>query len=177
MSKEELQQITDHIRATLKAEETKLIKARHDKKRANIRLLLRNYRNIVRHVEYTEYEPHKFAKRDDLLKEILELMDGGDTSKFELNSLLESSVKSRMLLDHIDNMLDVYRWTCETSDKPEDERRERIIYARYIADKPQTIEEIAQAENIDTRTVYRDIDAACEVLTVLFFGVFGLQFL
>ena len=36
-------------------------------------------------------------------------------------------------------------------------------------------QDIADAEHIETRTVSRDIDAAAEILTPLFFGVDGIK--
>ncbi|MCL1988114.1 MAG: hypothetical protein FWG64_09125 [Firmicutes bacterium] len=176
MSKEELQQITDHIRTTLKAEESKLIKARHNKKRANIRLLLSKYRDITRHAKNTEYESSQMPS-DTAIKELLEMIETAEY-KFRIESLFDSVIKTQALINHMDKMLAIYKQTCEISDKPETMRQYRIIHALYIADKPKpTIEELAQQEFISPPTVYRDIDTACENLAVLFFGVFGLQFL
>ena len=38
-------------------------------------------------------------------------------------------------------------------------------------DEPIPVSEIAERENIDTRTVYKDLDAACEKMSALLFGI------
>lgn len=75
------------------------------------------------------------------------------------------------MLNHIDAMLRTYEIICLTSKKPEEQRRYRVLEAMYIKEEPEHVEDIADRENIDVRTVYRDLDAACEKLSALLFGI------
>jgi predicted DNA-binding transcriptional regulator YafY len=57
------------------------------------------------------------------------------------------------------------------SKKPETQRRFRVVSALYLDPDPKTVQEIAEVENIDLRTVYKDVDAVADDLTPLIFGV------
>jgi len=171
-----MKEISDYIISTLREEEESLVQNRYDRKRANIKLLLRNYRDIVKYVDKAAYEASELD--DDLtLQDILELMGGSRRESFRVESIRENVATARIIVDHMDRMLEVYRLSCEASDKEEDRRRYRVLCAMYIDEAKKTPEEIAQEEIVDKRTVYRDIDAAAETLAVLFFGLNGLRFL
>jgi hypothetical protein len=138
--------------------------------------LLRKYREIVRHVEQTVYEA--IHVEDDLsLQELLDLMRNDCRESFRVESLRNSAAKGRLLVNHMDKMLETYKESCERSEREDDKRRYRIINNMFIAPEAKTADEIALEEHIDKSTVYRDIDAAAERLAVLFFGVYGLKFL
>ena len=171
-----LNQITVFIIDTLREEESKLIKVRHDRKRANIRLLLRKYREIVKHVDEAVFQAAQ-VDNDVKLHELIEMMGGGRHESFHLDSMRENVATARLLVDHMNRMLETYRLTCENSSREEDRRRYRVLYHMYISPEPKTPEEIAEEEYVDKSTVYRDIDAAADRLAVLFFGVYGLKFL
>ena len=49
------------------------------------------------------------------------------------------------------------------------------LHDLYLAEEPSTAEQIASREKIDRRTVYKDIDACLSDLSVLFFGIDGLD--
>ena len=173
---EAIQEITRCVIDTLREEEASLVQARHDRKRANIKLLLRRYRDIVAHVEDAVYEA--IHLEDDLsLQDILELMGGNRRSEFRVDSIRENVATARVIIGHMDRMLESYRESCERHGREEDRRRCRVVHDAFIAASPLTVEEIALKENIDRSTVYRDIDAAADKLAVLFFGVYGLKFL
>ena len=168
-------EITDFIIDKLREEETKLVKARHDHKRANVKLLLRKYRGIVENVSKSVYDAVHIEDDVELL-ELIEMMSGKRES-FRVESLRDSAARSQMLVAHIDRMIAAYKDFCDKSDKEEDKRRYRVVYDSFISPNPKTTEEIAAAEHIDKSTIYRDIDAAADRLAVLFFGVYGLKFL
>lgn len=50
-----------------------------------------------------------------------------------------------------------------------------MIYALYLSDEPKTVQEIAEEEYINERTVYKDVKAACKRLTALIFGIDGFE--
>ena len=168
-------EITNCVIDRLREEETRLVKSRHDRKRANIKLALRKYREIVTHVDKAVYKASQ-VEDDFTLQELLEMMSGNSRESFRVESIRESAAKAKIMVDHMDMMLETYRLSCENSNKAEEKRRWRVLYSMYIGPERKTPEEIAQDEFVDKSTIYRDIDAAADRLAVLFFGVYGLKF-
>jgi hypothetical protein len=156
-------------------EEEQAVKARHDRKRANIKLLLRKYREIVQYVDDAVYEATQLES-DVELQEILELMRNNQRETFRVEAIKENVATARMIVDHMRAMLQSYREACERYGTGEDLRRYRVIMALYIDEDRRTIEEVEELEFITRSTVYRDIDAAADRLAVLFFGIYGLKF-
>ena len=54
-------------------------------------------------------------------------------------------------------------------------RHWRVIKALYLSPTRVTADKVAEQEKINRRTVYKDVDAAVEVLTMLLFGVDGVE--
>ena len=173
---ETLKEITDCVIDSLRKEETRIIEARHDRMRANIKQVLRKYRELVTHAEKSVYNAMR-AEDDFSLRDLLDMMNGNRREEFRVESIRESAAKARLMVDHMDRMLESYRISCESSDKPEEKRRYRVVYHMYISPDRMSPEEAARCEFVDKSTIYRDIDIAAERLSVLFFGIFGLSFL
>jgi uncharacterized membrane-anchored protein YjiN (DUF445 family) len=173
---ETAREITAFVIEFYKEEEARGIKVRNDRKRANIKLLLRKYREIVSHVEDAVYEASQLSD-DYALQELLGQMSGDRRETFRIESIKESAARSRAMVDHINRMMECYRIMCESSGKDEERRRFRVVYDMYINPVPKTADQIAVCENVDKSTVYRDVDAAAERLAVLLFGIYGLKFL
>ena len=78
------------------------------------------------------------------------------------------------LVHHVKRMLDFYKRCCDVSQKPEDSRRYRIIYSTYLAEPEdqKSFQDIAQEENVDISTIYKDHKLALRQLSALFFGYF-----
>lgn len=173
---ETIEQITNCVIDRLREEEEKLRDTRHDRRRANIKLLLRNYRDISKHVDDAAYEATQLDY-DTTLQDILELMSSRKRDSFRVEAIRESVATAKIITGHMQKMLESYELSCQHFGKPEDRRRYRVIKAMYIDQKKLTIDEIADMENIDKSTAYRDIESATDKLAVLFFGVYGLRFL
>ena len=77
-------------------------------------------------------------------------------------------------MEHVREMLTLYKLSCERSDKPEDKRRYRTIERLYLLKEPWSAQEIAEEEGIDISTVYKDLNEAVRRLTALIFGIDGL---
>jgi hypothetical protein len=176
LTPELMKEVTIYIMDGLKEEEERLRKTSHDRKRANIKLALRKYRDILTHVEESVYEASQIAY-DYELQELLGLMSGDRRDNFRVEAIKESAARSKVMIDHMNKMLESYKFSCENSNREEDRRRYRVLHSLYICIDPETPEEIAQREHVDKSTIYRDIDAAADRLAVLFFGVYGLKFL
>lgn len=59
--------------------------------------------------------------------------------------------------------------------KVEDKRRLAVIALYYLADRPMTSRDIGRKFNIAHRTVYNDIDAAINQLTIALYGIYGID--
>ena len=142
-------------------------KKKYDRRLRNIKLLLRNYRSFVNHVEDI-----KIAIDD--LNEKLEL-DDLETDEFAVRSIKKSKERTLAIVKYINKMIEVYKFMCEQSGDIEDQRRYQVVYEMYISEKKLTAKEIAIGHSVHARTIYKDVDRACETLAVLVFGVDGVR--
>ncbi|MCL2856187.1 MAG: hypothetical protein FWE19_00485 [Oscillospiraceae bacterium] len=146
---------------------------RADRRLRNTRLLLDNYRSFVAHVNYAVYEVVPTKESAIYILDLMEVYDDMDSMVIE--SIKRTTARTAVIVSHIDEMLKIYRVMCETSKKPEDIRRFRIIRALYIEDEEMSIQALSEQESVDIRTVYRDRDIALERLAALFFGIDGMN--
>ncbi len=145
---------------------------RRDKRLRNTRLLLQNYRNFKACIEHSVFDIEQMQETS--AAELLDLMWEGHGS-LQVDSIKQSTAKTAVIVAHIDTMVDLYEIYCERSPRAEDKRRCRIIKELYISkDAPDTVENLARREDITVRTVYKDIDAAIEKISVLIFGIDGV---
>ena len=171
-----VKEITNCVIDRLREEEKKAAITQQDKRRAGTKLLLKNYRILVDHIESAVYTPSQVDVDDGLsLAEIIELINGSSSERLKVESIKQSSVKTKIIITHINTMLEFYRTYCERSPKEEDMRRYRVIYWLYLDSDPKSVEELAAEEKTNERTIYRDVSAAIEQLTVLFFGIDGIN--
>ena len=135
---------------------------------------MEKYRSFVIHSETAVHEASQVEDDFDL-DDLLELMDCGTGDKeLAVTSVRESAARTRILVHHIDRMLDYFKYRCDHSSKPEDARRYRIVYYSYLAEEAEqkTFQELAEDENVDISTIYRDHKAALRQLSALIFGYF-----
>lgn len=152
------------------AEKKKEIEKKKQSKRLrNTKLLLEHYREFKAYSANAVYDSETSPHAIDIL-EALWIRDD-NRREIVIESIKRSAVRTMVIVSHIDTMLEVYNSLVEKSGDVLEKRRSRIITARYISDEQRTIDEIAQAENIEPRTVYLDIEAAINKLSTLFFGI------
>jgi hypothetical protein len=173
LDSETLKEITSYVCAEFDRVQDENTKKKHDNIRANVKALLRNYRDIAKHVDEAIVNATQ-ASHDIDLHDLLVLM-GSSKQQFRAESIGENVAMARLLVNHIEKMIETYHVICEKSNKNEERRRFRVVQHLYISEDGMTAEEIANAENIDKATVYRDIDAAAEKLAVLLFGLHGVK--
>ena len=143
-----------------------------DKRLKNTKMLLEKYRGFVIHSMSAIYNA-KQIDDDYEFETLLELMGcGDDRQSVKISSIQESAAKTRILVLHIDRMIDYFRHTCESSQKPEYARRYRVIKGLYIDEEEKTAQELADLECIDISTIYKDVKAATNQLSALIFGYF-----
>ena len=133
------------------------IKQKEKEKRARVDRRLRDTKRLMR--SYREIKIHA----GDAIASLKEV----ETEDFKFfQDIMEERDKT-----HIDAMLQAYQIICYNSKKPEEQRRYRVLESMYLIDEPLPVKDIAERENIDARTVYKDLDAACEKMSALLFGI------
>jgi len=152
----------------LEQEKQKQKKMKRDRRLRNIKLLLRNYRSFTVHCEGIKVGL-------DRLNNMLQI-DDLETDEAAIESIKRSKERTLAIVKFIDQMLEVYKVLSERSEKPEDLRQYQTIYKMYIASEKYSAEKIAECHKVDVRTVYRDINSACETLSGLIFGADFIRF-
>lgn len=157
-------------------EKSKIIKGRHDRRLRNTKLLLRNYRTLKAHCENAIFERSEIIVDNMNALDILDSLDDFLSSEtLYIESIKRTNERTAIILTHIDEMMKIFEILCYQSSVSEDQRRYRAINSLYIREPAKTVEEIVEDEFVDQRTIYRDINIACEKLSALLFGVDGLQ--
>lgn len=154
-------------------------KFRYDKRLRNTRLLLKNYRSFVEHCDNAKYLVENPIKKEiekgnlkvQLFDDFYNLQDDA----YIVASILKSKEKTRIILDHINLCLDFFQAKAIKTNNQEMIRRYNVISDLYINETPMTYEEIAEIEHISQKTVNRDRKKAIEELSVLIFGIDGLD--
>lgn len=146
---------------------------RADRRLRNTRLLLRNYRMFKAHAENAVYSAQDI---DEDAYDIIDLMsDRWQDSDAIVESIKQSIARTVTIVTHIDTMLRLYEVYCTQSGSAEEIRRWDVIYGLYIKDPPATVKELANDNFVTERTIYRDIDNACERIAALIFGIDGIR--
>ncbi len=148
---------------------------RYDRRLRNTRLLLSNYRDLKEHIKYAVYDAKQIIERGESAIDVFDLMwEGNKNPDAFVESIKRSVERTVIIMNHIDDMLEAYKYICERSNKEADLRRWNIINSLYLNENPKSIDEIAKDEYVDRRTVYRDIEIATEKISALIFGIDGL---
>ena len=157
-----------------KEEHQRTEKERQNRIQNNAKILIKNYRRFKGLCEQSVYEIDDADDPD--LKDILEMMQGKSNKSYEIVSIKDRVVRTKIIMDHVDTMIGVYKKQCEVSTDPEELRRYRVIEGLYLAEEPKSVRDIAEEESITTSTVYRDAEKAFRKLAILFFGIDGVRF-
>lgn len=161
----------------MEEERRKARKGRYDRRLHNTRLLFKNYRALKHHALGAV---HTGAQANERIEEnavdiLEELDDERVDDRLYIESIKRSQQRTRIIIEHIDEMLRYWLIDCEQSGREEAIRRYRIVVDTYISDDQMTAEELAQREHIEKRTVYKDIKAAMRPLSALIFGIDGIK--
>lgn len=167
---------TDRIEEERKKER----KGRYDRRLHNTRLLLKNYRVLKHHALDAV---HTGARANEVISEnAVDILDDLESMGFRkvddrlyIESIKRSQQRTRIIIEHIDEMLRYWRIDCEQSGREEALRRYRIVVDTYIGDDQIAAEDLARREHIEKRTVYKDIKAAMRPLSALIFGIDGIK--
>lgn len=164
LSEKDIKKIAEEVNLLVRADRES--ERREFKKRAihNTRLLMSNYKKLKAHIGTVE---------DQLL---------ADQDTFwnhrwlDLNSLMQNKAKTVKLMKHVDICLEVYKRECEESSSTEESRRYTIVERKYLWDKKQSDEQIADYFNKDRSTINRNCKEAIKDLSLIIFGVDMLNY-
>lgn len=163
------------VRAVEK-ERAKMQQQQYDWKYHNTKLLIRNYRRFNEYFKNAVFELEEAEEIDNSFDEIMFLMQNINIpEELFVDSIKRNFLHTKIIMTHVNKMLDVYRIMCERSKRADDARHWRVLESLYIADDYTTADNIARMEHIDKRTVYKDIDVCIADLTALMFGVSGIE--
>ncbi len=136
----------------------------------NTKLLMKNYRKFADYNSHAIYETAQICQACDN-DALFSLAGISPADKFHVESIRNGVATTRIIVEHIDTMLDVYKSRCEKSPKAEKQRRWRVLQAMYLSSEELSPAEIADDEHISLSQFYEDINNACEDLTPLLFGL------
>lgn len=169
MTKEEIIALT--VKAVREYDE-KQSKSRYDRRLRNTKLLLENYNLLKKHCENAIYDKQQVIECEDNAIDILDSLDKCESDTY-IESIKTSTIRTKIILAHIGEMLDMYEVYCQRLKRKGDDRRHRVLKAAYLDEKEP--EEIALIEGVDERTIFRDMKDAREKLSALIFGIDGLH--
>ena len=163
-------------RRAMERERRRFKKQQYDWKYQNTKLLLRNYRRLNAYYENAIFDTEGAEEADEDFEEILRSMNEKLLDEENVvESIQRNFATTKIIMTHVNKMLNCYKIMCERSRRTDDARHWRVLDGLYLAGDYTTAEEIAKQEHIDKRTVYRDIDICAADLTALFFGVGGIE--
>lgn len=164
MTKEEIIAL---VVETVRKHDAKQKKVRHDRRLYNTRLLMKNYKVLMDHCNQSITAIQDIEQNESAI-DILDSID--DTNReLYIETIKRSNLRTYIILQHIESMLQLLEIYCERTDKS---RCYRVLSRHYV--DGDTLIDIAKRENVERRTVYRDINFAIEKLSALIFGVDGL---
>lgn len=150
-------------------------KRQYDWKYQNTKLLLRNYRRLNAYYENAIFSIEDAEEADESFEDIMRSMGRPADEEIFVESIQKNYLATRIIMTHVNKMLECYQIMCERSNRQDDKRHWRVLEEMYLSENYTTAEQIARQEHIDKRTVYKDIDVCAADLTALFFGVGGIE--
>ena len=170
ISKEDAQYIAElAIREYQKASDRGK-KERHDRNLRNTKKLMRIYPLLRAHSNSSIAELADICD-DDAFDVFRQMLSTTGVENVKVESIQRSAARTRIMIDHIEAMLEPFRMQSERSGRDEVRRRYRVLSAMYLEEDRLDADQIAEREMIDKRTVYKDIDFACERLSYYIFGI------
>ena len=168
--KESVQITVREALIVLEKEKEKSAKLKRDRRLRNTALLLRNYINLKEHFNNAIYTNSQIEDEDPI--EILMECDSFEEDLY-INSIKRTHTRTKIIVNHIETILDFYKYRAFKSKDESAERRYEVIELLYMEGK--TYEEVAEELGYSEKTISRDRKRAIEELSVLLFGIDGLK--
>lgn len=146
---------------TIKKLERQDSNERTDRRLHNTRALLRNYKSLKKHCEKSVQKFNKVSDED---------VSFIFTSNITLESVKQSTAKTRLMIMHVDTMLALFEKICR--ENGEQEKFDMLIscYVDHIS-----IADLAERYSLSERSVQRYIRQGIKTLSILLFGIDGLN--
>ncbi len=145
-------------------------KERKDRRLHNTDLLLKNYRSFKAYCKKAVYE-----KPSETTEEVIEDIMSMKGDRVIVDSILRTTQRTEIIVEHIDKMLDVYRVCCSKGTDAE-KRQYNVIKELYIKGTAKNAAEISQKMGVSKMTISTDLKTAKNRLSVLFFGIDGINY-
>lgn len=155
--------------AMYKEELDKYNAAFKDKRFHNTKLLVKKYGMLRDYASNAIYSTAQICAEEN--NDIFALLGMDLGERHQVGSIRNNVIKTKIIMDHVDTMLDCYKRRCDASSKQEVRRRWRVLQKMYLDQVPMAAQDVADQEHISLSMVYMDIDSACEELSPLFFGL------
>lgn len=147
-------------------------KAVKDKRLHNTKLLLQNYHCFVEHSKSAVYEASQLSEDDDfeeLMEELMSQSDGRVRVPV-VRSIQESAAHTRIIVQHIDRMLEYYKFRCELHRRSAAESWVQGQCRGRKSSDTDAFPPHAWNAHVDLSTVFRDQKAGISKLSALIFG-------
>lgn len=182
--------INETANRTAKMVYAKLTQAKQEREESMFELRLYNTKLLLEHYRlFKEHADNAISELDDIDAEqitAIEIMDSMlqspvDKGEIALESIRNSALRTKIVMEHIDAMLGIYEAYCEKSMKPEDYRRWDVINTLYVKDMPSSMtkmeiyEELSKKHFVSVRQIQSDAENGAIKLTALLFGIDGVR--
>lgn len=160
----------------LKEQEYNKTTKRYDRRLRNTRLLLKHYRGLKAHNKIAESTSNRIYSENAV--DVLDDIESIDDEEQYVQSIGRTKIRTLIIVDHTDKVLNYYENIC-TADGAAKLRRYNIIKYLFIDpvvdDIAPTYEDAVAQFGYSLKTVGRDVRAAVEDLSILFFGIDGIK--
>ena len=142
-------------------------KSRKDRKLHNTRMLLDKYRMFIENATYKREQ----IEAASAINWLNEMYDPNNKADQIVASIMNSAVKTKIMVAHINKMLKIYEIYCNLDNSSKMKRRFEAFNGRYISKKRVRYETIAENWNVDVRTIQNDVNEAVNDFSSLLFGI------
>lgn len=160
----------------VKEQEYRKTTKRYDRRLRNTRLLLKHYRTLKAHNKIADSSTNKIY--DENAVDVLDDIEAIDDEEQYVQAISRTKIRTLIIVGHLNKAMKYYETICKSDGKIQ-ERRYKIIKYMYIDaredDSTPNYEEAAEYFNLNIKTVGRDVRLAIEDLSILFFGIDGIN--
>ena len=119
-------------------------KKQYDWKYQNTKLLLRNYRRLNAYYENAIFSIEDAEEADESFEDIMRNMGRPADEEIFVESIQKNYLATRIIMTHVNKMLDCYEIMCERSNRQDDKRHWRVLEGLYLSENYTTAEQIAK---------------------------------
>ena len=157
------------IKAYIKAS-ADAAKEHKDRRLHNTKLILKNYHALKTHSSSSISELADVVD-EEVFSLLSAMLQKPDADELKIRSIKNSVVRTKIILEHIDTMLEAYQRHCEKCNLTAQMRKLNVVLDLYVRESGLTPTDIAEKYHIDLRTLYRHVDSVCGELSVYLFGI------